>query len=78
MRDARNHPLRSAVVKLEDENTQAVETFITDADGHYNFKRVSGGIDYRLWATYNGRRSKFREISKFSSKTTPYITLHIK
>jgi hypothetical protein len=77
VRDRRNHPLRGAEVQLENEATEQVESYLTDADGHYNFKRVSGDMDYRLWATYQGHRSKAREISKFSTKTMPVITLRV-
>src|ERR1700710_107398 len=77
VRDRQNHPLRGAVVQLENEDTEAVQTFLTDADGHYNFKRVRSDTDYRLSASYQGRRSKSKEISKFSSKMTPYITLRV-
>jgi hypothetical protein len=75
VRDAHHHPISGATVELENEATEAVESYLTDADGHYNFKRVRGDTDYRVWAIYQGHRSKTRDISKFSTNVTPFVAI---
>lgn len=76
--DSHHGPLRGAVVQLEDESTTAITTFLTDQDGHYNFKHISANDDYRLSATYRGHRSKSKELSRFSSKTAPVVRLVVR
>ena len=58
----------NAVVYLENQKSQEVRTYITEADGHYRFGQLSSDADYQLWAEYKGRKSKTRTISSFDSK----------
>ena len=58
----------NAVVYLQNQKTQEVRTYITEADGHYRFGQLSSDADYQLWAEYKGRKSKTRTISSFDSK----------
>jgi hypothetical protein len=63
-----DQPQANAVVYLENQKTQEVRTYITEADGHYRFGQLSSDADYQLWAEYKGRKSKTRTISSFDSK----------
>ena len=76
--DAQHEPLRGAVVYLEDQNTHAVLTYITDRSGHFSFKRLRGDIDYGVWAAFRGQESKHRTLSQFDTHTTPLLVLTIK
>ena len=63
-----DQPQANAVVYLQNQKTQEVRTYITEADGHYRFGQLSSEVDYQLWAEYKGRKSKSRAISSFESK----------
>jgi Carboxypeptidase regulatory-like domain len=63
-----NQPQPNAVVYLQDQKTQEVRTYITEADGRYRFGQLSSEVDYQLWAEYKGHKSKTRAISSFDSK----------
>ncbi len=63
-----DQPQPNAVVYLQNQKTQEVRTYITEADGHYRFGQLSSDADYQLWAEYKGRKSKTRTISSFDSK----------
>jgi hypothetical protein len=55
-------------VYLQDQKSQEVRTYITEANGHYRFGQLSTEVDYQLWAEYKGHKSKTRSISSFDSK----------
>lgn len=76
--DRGDEPLRGAIVEVQDETTRAVTSYITDREGHFDFKRLREDTDYRIWATYRGTRSKSRELSHFSSKDHPNFKFVIK
>jgi Carboxypeptidase regulatory-like domain len=61
-------PQPNAVVYLQDQKTQQVRTYITEADGNYRFGQLASDTDYQLWAEYKGHKSKIRAISSFDSK----------
>ena len=66
--NSEGQPQQNAVVYLQDQKTQEVRTYITEADGHYRFGQLSSEVDYQLWAEYKGHKSKTRSISSFDSK----------
>lgn len=66
--DRHHEPLRGAVVQVHNEVTNSVISFITDRSGRYNFKRLSGDTDYRIWAIYRGQQSRAKELSQFDTK----------
>lgn len=76
--DRGDEPLKGAIVEVEDENTHAVVSYITDKEGHFDFKRLREDTDYQIWATYRGVRSKSRELSHFDSKEHPEFKFVIK
>jgi hypothetical protein len=76
--DRHHEPLKGAVVEIENENTKSVISYITDRSGRYSFKRIDGEVDYRVWFTYRGQRSKIRELSQFDSHQNATIDLVVK
>ena len=75
--DRSKEPLRGAIVEVQNESTLAVVSYITDAKGNFSFKRLNGETDYKVWATYRGKRSKTRELSHFDSNLHPDFHLAI-
>ncbi len=55
-----------------------VVTYITDASGHYNFKRLDGNVDYEVWVLFRGNRSATRSISKFDSHMVKVIDFTVR
>src|ERR1700722_219092 len=76
--DRHHEPLKGAVVEIENENTKSVISYITDRSGRYSFRRIDGEVDYRVWFTYRGQRSKIRELSQFDSHQNATIDLVVK
>lgn len=76
--DPSHEPLRGAVVELQNPANESVESYITDATGHYTFKRLDGQTDYRIWATFRGHRSHTRSISKFDSHLQKVVNFTIR
>jgi hypothetical protein len=68
VQNADGQPQANAVVYLQDQKSQEVRTYITEADGHYRFGQLSSDVDYQLWAEYKGHKSKTKSISSFDSK----------
>lgn len=78
IRDAGHEPIHSAVVELRNTTSDEVVTYITDASGHYNFKRLNGNVDYEVWVQFRGIRSPTRSISKFDSHMTKVIDFTVR
>jgi Carboxypeptidase regulatory-like domain len=68
VQNSSEQPQANAVVYLQDQKSQEVRTFITEADGHYRFGQLSSEVDYQLWAEFKGHKSKTKSISSFDSK----------
>jgi hypothetical protein len=78
VQDRHHEPLNGAVVEIENENTKGVISYITDRSGRYSFKRIQGEVDYRVWFTYRGQRSRVRELSQFDDHPNATINLMVK
>jgi hypothetical protein len=76
--DEGHEPLRGAIVKLQDPDTNSVITYITTADGEYHFKRLNGSADYRIWASYRGHSSPVHSISKFDNHMQTVVNFKIR
>ena len=63
--DHQHEPLKGAVIQVENGGTLFVASYITDRDGRYNFKRLDGNIDYRIWVEFRGHKSRVKQLSKF-------------
>ena len=71
--DTSHEPIRGAIVELRDEKSNEVVTYLTDAEGHYEFRRLDGNIDYEVWVVFRGRRTPTHSISKFDSHMAKII-----
>jgi Carboxypeptidase regulatory-like domain len=71
-------PAARAIVKLEDESTLMVRSFITDTQGRYHFAGLSTNSDYHVWAVRRGRRSGRKTLSRFSGAQVAIINLSLK
>lgn len=76
--DTNHEPIRGAVVELRSESSHALSTYITEANGTYNFKRLDGNTDYVVWVVFRGRHSPSHTISKFDSHMTKVINFTIR
>jgi hypothetical protein len=76
--DDGHEPLRGAIVKLQNPEDNSVITYITQTNGEYQFKRLNGSADYRVWATFRGHSSPVHSISKFDSHMQTVVNLTIK
>lgn len=76
--DTSHEPIRGAVVELHNSKSAEVLSYLTDASGQYNFKRLDGNTDYDVWVLYRGRRSPTRSISKFDSHMAKVIDFTIR
>jgi hypothetical protein len=76
--DSGREPIRGAVVELRSGATNSVVSFITDANGRYNFKRLDGGSDYELWVLFRGNRSTTRSISRFDNHMDKIIDFTVR
>ena len=75
--DLRGNALRGAAVQLENTDSLAIESYITDQDGRYHFSGLHDDIDYNLKAKYRRWWSKQKRVSKFNSSKRPKVDLVI-
>lgn len=68
--------VEGAVVQLKNMKTMEVRSFITKADGLYNFPNLSRSIDYELRAESKGMVSATRTLSTFDDR--PRAIMHLK
>ena len=76
--DTNHEPIRGAVVELRNESSHALMTYITEANGTYNFKRLDGNTDYVVWVVFRGSHSPSHTISKFDSHMAKVINFTIR
>ena len=75
--DRQDNPLPNAVVYLTNTRTRGVKTYIVGSDGTYRFPALSNGIDYEVYAQFNGRKSDAKSVSQFDDRSQVYIDLKI-
>jgi hypothetical protein len=75
--DKNDAPLKGAVVYLKDSRTLAVKSFISDDEGTFHFGQLSQNTDYELYAEFEGKRSKSKNVSSFDNKNDFNFTLKI-
>jgi hypothetical protein len=75
--DRQDSPLPNAVVYLTNTRTRGVKTYIVGPDGTYRFPALSTGIDYEVYAQYNGHKSDTKSVSQFDDRSQVYIDLKI-
>jgi len=71
-------PVEKAIVQLKDTKSLQIQSFITDAAGHYHFAGLSTDIEYQLKADHNGRTSGWKTLSLFNTKKVATIHLKLK
>lgn len=75
--NAARQPLEGAVVYLEDPNSLAIKSYLSNHGGHFHFDHLQPETDYEVWAEQNGVESKHQFISQFNSKPSFDFTLQI-
>jgi hypothetical protein len=75
--DREDNPVPNAVVYLTNVRTRAVKTYIVSQDGTYRFPALSTGVDYEVYAQYNGHKSDTKSVSQFDDRSQVYIDLKI-
>ena len=75
--DRGDNPLPNSVVYLTNTRTRGVKTYIVGTDGTYRFPALSTGIDYEVYAQYNGHKSDTKSVSQFDDRSQVYIDLKI-
>jgi len=76
--NAENQPLPKAVVYLKDTKSLVIRSFITQQDGTFRFSGLAQGVDYEVYADYEGGRSQVKTISAFDEHQQVECTLKIK
>lgn len=76
--NASGAPVDKAVVQLKDTKSLQIQSFITDAAGHYHFAGLSTDVEYQLKADYNGATSGWKTLSLFNTKKVAIINLKLK
>lgn len=71
-------PVDRAVVQLKDTKSLQIQSFITDAAGHYHFAGLSTDVEYQLKADYSGASSGWKTLSLFNTKKVATINLKLK
>jgi hypothetical protein len=75
--DTQDNALAGAVVQLKNNKTLQVRSFITQADGAYQFHGLDPNVDYSLKADYQGDSSASKTLSSFDSRKKPVINLKL-
>jgi hypothetical protein len=75
--DRGDNPLPNAVVYLTNTRTRAVKTYIAGQDGSYRFPALQPGIDYQVYAQFNGKKSDTKSVSQFDDRQQISIVLKI-
>jgi hypothetical protein len=75
--DAAGTPAAKAVVKLKDNKTLQIRSFITAADGAYHFTGLSTENEYELKADREDSTSGWKKLSVFNTKKVAVINLKL-
>jgi len=75
--DAERQPLPSAVVKVENQTTGIIRSYIAGSDGSYFFRHLDGNTDFLVWARFGGHNSHKKTLSHFDNNVSPVIDLKI-
>ncbi len=76
--DASHEPIRGAVVELRNQRSGQMVSYLTDAQGHYSFKRLDGNADYDVRVVFRGQHSATRNISRFDDHMSKEINFTIR
>lgn len=77
VRNASEQAVERAVVYLKDTKTLRVKSFITQADGQYQFHGLSTNIDYEIHAKFENSASEVKTLSVFDSRKQAVMNLKL-
>jgi hypothetical protein len=77
VRDGSDNPIEGAVVQLKDTKSLQIRSYITKANGQYQFHGLSPDIDYEVRAESRGAQSDSRRLSSFDSRRQAVLNLKI-
>ncbi|MGH9345029.1 MAG: carboxypeptidase-like regulatory domain-containing protein [Terriglobia bacterium] len=66
--DAGSKPVSGATVFLENEKTKTIRSYVSDAQGHFNFAQVDMTQDFNLWAEKGKKKSATRVVSSWDAR----------
>ncbi len=69
--------LGDAIVYLKNTKTLAVRSYVTKADGQYQFHALAPNVDYEVVAQWKNKKSDVKTLSAFDSRQKAFINLHI-
>ena len=75
--DSMDNPVEGAVVQIKDTKTLRVRSFLTKADGKYQFHGLSLDTDYEVKAERNGQSSNTRTLTVYDTRKDPILNLKI-
>ena len=70
-------PVAGAVVYLENPKSLDVQSYLTDAQGHFHFNQIAPQTDYEVWAEQNGIQTNHKFISQFANHINFHFTLKL-
>jgi hypothetical protein len=69
--------VEGAVVQIKDSKTLRVRSFLTKADGSYQFHGLSMDTDYEVKAERQGVSSDVRNLTIYDSRKEPILNLKL-
>jgi hypothetical protein len=70
-------PSEGAVVKIKNLKTLQIRSYITQADGKYQFHNLSTNIDYELTAEWKDHASSKRTLTVFDNRLDAVMNLKL-
>ncbi len=78
VRDQYGHPLRGAVVQIENTATLEVRSYVTGESGEFHFAGILTNADYELRPKYHAQWGETRRLSKFDSHNPAVVNLTVR
>jgi Carboxypeptidase regulatory-like domain len=75
--DKTENPVEGAVVQIKDTKTLRVRSFLTKADGKYQFSGLSVDTDYEVKAERQGLASDVRTLTVYDTRKEPILNLKL-
>lgn len=75
--DANDNILVGAVVKLKNNKTLDVRSYITKEDGKYHFYGLNRNIDFEVWADSKNLTCKPRTLTIYDTRNKPNLDLKL-
>jgi hypothetical protein len=75
--DKEENPVEGAVVQLKDTKSLRVRSYLTKADGKYQFHGLSLDADYEVKAERQGAASDVRTLTVYDTRREPILNLKL-